>query len=67
MYQNVKKKLKETGELMIKTSNGDKFELHLHNVKFDDQKKIITIDAGTETYWINGNEVSYMWIHRVKE
>lgn len=67
MYKNVKETLKKVGELMIKVSDGQTFELHLHNTKFDDEGEIVEIDAGAETYWINGNEVIYMWVHRVKE
>ncbi len=67
MYKQVKELLKKSGELMIKVSDGQTFELHLHNVKFDDEAELIELDAGVETYWINGNEVVYMWVHRVKE
>ena len=67
MYQSVKQTLKEAGELMVKVSDGQTFELHLHNTEFDDRKELIKLDAGTETYWINGNEIVYMWVHRVKE
>ncbi len=67
MYQFVKEQLKKTGEIMVKVSDGQKFELHLHNVKFHDQEEIIEIDAGHETYWISGKEIVYAWIHRVKE
>lgn len=67
MYAYVKSLLKEVGELMIKTADGQTFELHLHNAKFDDEHKVIVIDAGAETYWIAGNQLVYAWIHRVKE
>lgn len=66
MYRQVKQMLQKTGELMIRMSDGQDFELHLHNVKFLDANKLIEIDAGAETYWLNGEEVIYMWIHRVK-
>jgi hypothetical protein len=67
MYAHVKEKLKEAGELMIKISDGQTFELHLHNTTFHDKDKVIELDASSETYWINGHEVVYTWIHRVKE
>ncbi len=67
MYQQVKDTLKKCGELMIKTSDGQKFELHLHNAKFHDRDKLIELDAGQESYWIDGQQVVYMWIHRTKE
>lgn len=67
MYKNVKDLLKKSGEVMVKVSDGQKFELHLHNTTFDDTTSMITLDAGSETYWINGNEIIYAWVHRVKE
>ena len=66
MYEQIKDKLTQAGELMIKVSDGQTFELHLHNTKFDDANKMIELDAGTETYWINADQVVYMWVHRVK-
>ncbi len=67
MYNTVKSALLKNGELMIKASDGTKFELHLHNTKFHDDNKIIELDAGLETYWIAGEQIIYFWIHRVKE
>ncbi|GIW62692.1 MAG: hypothetical protein KatS3mg090_0518 [Patescibacteria group bacterium] len=67
MYNNIKQTLQKTGELMVKVSDGQTFELHLHNTKFHDETNLIELDAGAETYWINAEEVVYMWIHRVKE
>lgn len=66
MYKHVKATLKRTGELMIRMADGADFELHLHNVTFKDAEEMIEIDAGDETYWLDGNQVIYMWIHRVK-
>ena len=65
MYKFTKTKLKTVGELMIKTADGVEFELHLHNVSFDDKNEVIEIDAGSETYWIKGNDIIYCWIHKV--
>ncbi len=64
MYKQVKKALQDNGELMIMVSDGKKFELHLHNVKFDDANQLIFIDGGKEHYWINGEQVVYYWIHK---
>lgn len=64
VYKTVKRKLKETGELMIQVADGATFELHTHNTKFDDVRKLIEIDGGNEVYWLNGDEVVYMWIHK---
>ncbi len=67
MYKLVKENLQKSGEVMIKTSDGDKFELHLHNTRFDDENEVVIIDAATQTYWISGKEIVYMWIHKVKD
>lgn len=64
MYQTVQNKLKEAGELMIQMSDGKEFELHLHNVNFDDNDNTITIEAADKTFWLDGNEIIYCWIHR---
>ena len=65
MFQFIQNKLKTAGELMIKTGDGVEFELHLHNVTFDNKNEVIEINAGSETYWINPKEIIYCWIHRV--
>jgi hypothetical protein len=67
VYQQVKKALKNYGELMVMVSDGRKFELHLHNVKFEDSSKLIYIDGGKEQYWVDGQEILYYWIHKELE
>lgn len=64
MYEDVKNLLKEAGEVMITVADGKKFELHLHNVTFDDTNKRIKIEGANETYWIDGNQIVYYWIHK---
>ncbi|MEX1112626.1 MAG: hypothetical protein WEC84_04130 [Candidatus Andersenbacteria bacterium] len=64
MYEYIKSKLQQAGEVMIKSTEGQMFELHLHNTSFDDARRMIEIDAGTEVYWINGEEIAYAWIHK---
>ncbi len=59
---NLEKMLKENGELMIKMSDGETFELHLHNTSFGEG--VIVIDAGGEKYWLKTEEIVYAWIHR---
>jgi hypothetical protein len=49
---------------MIRLDNNESIELHKHNVTFDDNSKEIIIDAGTETFWIGADKVSYYWIHK---
>ena len=63
-YENIKECLDQSGEVMIRLDNNEKIELHKHNVKFDDSSQEIIIDAGTETYWIGAEKVSYYWIHK---
>ena len=64
MYKQAKKLLKDSGELMVKISDGQTFELHLHNTTFQDNTSTIIVETGGETYWINGEEIIYAWIHR---
>ncbi len=58
MYKQVKQALKENGELMIMVADGKKFELHLHNVKFDDTNHLIFVDGAKwpPTYSGTGHE-----------
>ena len=56
--------LDEMGELMLMTDTGEKFELHKHNVKFDEQKDAIVIDASSETFWLDPAKIAYYWIHK---
>ena len=66
MQEKIKKILEKSGELMIKVSDGQTFELHLHNTTFEDDN-IIVVDTGTEKYWIVADEVVYFWIHKKKD
>ncbi len=63
-YDALKASVAKNGEVMIRLDTGEKIELHIHNVKFEDATKEITVDAGTETYWIGADRVSYYWIHK---
>lgn len=63
-YEALKTSLDKNGEVMIRIDTGEQIELHKHNVKFDDSTKEIVVDAGTETYWIGADRVSYYWIHK---
>ncbi|MEM4311203.1 MAG: hypothetical protein QXX95_02300 [Nitrososphaerales archaeon] len=63
-YNSLKKALEENGELMVKTDSGDQFELHKHNVTFDDTTKSIRIDGAAEIYWIDSTKIEYYWIHK---
>jgi hypothetical protein len=63
-YDALKASVAKNGEVMIRLDRGEKIELHIHNVKFEDATKEIMVDAGTETYWIGADRVSYYWIHK---
>lgn len=63
-YENIKNCLEQNGEAMIRLDNNESIELHKHNVRFEDNSKEIIIDAGTETYWIGADKVTYYWIHK---
>lgn len=64
IYENIKKCLEESGEAMVRLDNNESIELHKHNVKFQDSTQEIVVDAGTETYWISADKISYYWIHK---
>jgi hypothetical protein len=63
-YDALKASVAKNGEVMIRLDTGEKIELHIHNVKFEYATKEIMVDAGTETYWIGADRVSYYWIHK---
>lgn len=63
-YQALKASLAKNGEVMIRLDTGEEIELHIHNVKFEDSTQEVVVDAGTETYWIGADRVSYYWIHK---
>jgi hypothetical protein len=63
-YDALKASLDKNGEVMIRIDTSEQIELHKHNVTFNDSTKEIVVDAGTETYWIGADRVSYYWIHR---
>jgi len=62
--KTIKQALDEKGELMIKTDSGEVFELHKHNVTFEESAGLIHIDGGDELYWIDASKVEYYWIHK---
>jgi hypothetical protein len=57
-YEGLKASVAKNGEVMIRLDTGEKIELHIHNVKFEDATKEIMVDAGTETYWIGADNAS---------
>jgi hypothetical protein len=63
-YDALKASVDTNGEVMIRIDTGEEIELHKHNVQFEDATKEIVVDAGTKTYWIGADRVSYYWIHK---
>ncbi len=63
-YNSLKKALEDNGELMIKTDSGSTFELHKHNVTFDDKTKSVKVDGANEIFWIDSSKIEYYWIHK---
>ena len=63
-YDALKASVAKNGEVMVRLDTGEKIELHIHNVRFEDSTKEIVVDAATETYWIGADRVCYYWIHR---
>jgi hypothetical protein len=63
-YEALKASLAKNGEVMIRLDTGEKIELHIHNVKFDDTTKEVIVDAATETYFIGVDRISYYWFHK---
>lgn len=56
--------LEKNGEVMLRLDNGEKIELHKHNVTFNDSTQEVIVDAAKETFWIDANKIAYYWIHR---
>jgi|GEM_PF-403679 len=63
-YDALKASVDKNGEVMVRLDTGEKIELHKHNVKFENTTNEIVVDAGTETYWIGADRISYYWIHK---
>jgi hypothetical protein len=64
MYDNVKQKLHDAGEVMVLMDSGEEHELHLHNATFNDQDQLIKVDAADEIHWIAGDKIERYWIHK---
>ena len=45
-YESIKSSVEKNGEVMIRLGTGEEFELHKHNIKFDDNTKEIIVDEG---------------------
>lgn len=63
MYEILKDKLENTGELMIELDSGKEAELHLHNTEFV-ENNLIKVDADDEIHWFEADKVERFWIHK---
>lgn len=59
----VKKALEEWGELMISTSNGERYEIHLGDTAFDFENRVIRLKTPTALYEIDGDSVEVIEKH----
>lgn len=59
----VQKELQRWGEVIITTSAGRKFELHLGDTEFDTEARLIRLQAPSSTYIIDGDSVEIMETH----
>jgi hypothetical protein len=51
-YEALKASVAKNGEVMIRLDTGEKIELHIHNVQFDDATKEVVVDAASDIfYW----------------
>jgi len=66
--QQLQQLVEEKGELMVMSDTGEKFELHKHNVKFDDSSDLIEVDGGTKKFWLIPSKIAYYWTYdKVRE
>jgi len=61
--QQIQKLVEEKGELMVMSDTGEKFELHKHNVKFNESSDLVEVDGGTKKFWLIPSKIAYFWTH----
>lgn len=64
MTWDLEQQLQERGELIIRMDSGHEYELHNHNVDFEPHLdgKIMVIETGDETEWVDPGKVeSIRW------
>ena len=61
--QQLQQLVEEKGELMVMSDTGEKFELHKHNVKFDESSDLVEIDGGSKKFWLIPSKIAYYWTH----
>lgn len=59
----VQKELKQWGEMLITTSGGQNFEIHLGDTEFDMENRMIRLKAPTAHFVIDGDSVESIQKH----
>jgi len=59
----VQKELQHWGELLIATSGGQHFEIHLGDTEFDFQNRVIRLRAPNAHFVIDGDSVEVIQMH----
>ena len=59
----VEKELKSWGEIIITTSGGEKFEIHMGDTEFDYENRVIRLKSSNAHYVIEGDSVESITKH----
>lgn len=59
----VQKELQAWGEVIITTSGGKTFELHLGDTQFDTEARVIRLQGPSSKYVIDGDSVEVVELH----
>ncbi|BDG58913.1 hypothetical protein [Caldinitratiruptor microaerophilus] len=59
----VQRQLQQWGEVMVTTSSGQTFELHLGDTQFDTQQRIIRLHTPDADYMIDGDAIDVVKWH----
>ena len=68
--ETVQKELQSWGEIIITTSSGEVYEIHLGDTEFDLDKRLITLKTPDAVYLIDGDSVENVkkhYGHKVEE
>lgn len=59
----VQKELQAWGEVIVHTSAGQKFELHLGDTNFDMKERVIRLQGPAAKYVIDGDSIESITLH----
>jgi len=59
----VEKHLKEWGEIIVSTSGGATFELHVGDTEFDKENRLIRLKSANARYVIDGDSIETIMMH----